>query len=76
MNFLKALLSGNEAQVDSVTFGSLVVLFALCGFTFWDVVIEHHQFNIVEFTAAASGAVGASAGSKRLRDGIQGVTNG
>ena len=68
MTFLRALLSRDESEVD--TLGLVAMLFALtlCGLAVADFTVDHASGNAPAFAGAAAVLLGAWAAAKTGRD--------
>lgn len=74
--FLIALVSGDEAEVDSVVFGALLALLAFIGIMIYVAVKDANLFNPVTYSTSALTIIGAGAGGKTLRDKVTAPGNG
>lgn len=65
---------GGEYEITRVLGGFVTLAYSVCVnfFAFWNIVVEHRPFNIIEYCAAFPGGavalIGAAAGAAALKD--------
>lgn len=69
LDFIHAILSRDEAVVDSILVTAALATLALIFFTGWALYLDKTTWSPVGFGTAACGIIGAMGGAKRLRDG-------
>ena len=68
MNFLRALVSGDESGVDSVVFAGLLALGVFLGISVYAAVKEPASWNGITFATGAGAIIATKAASKTARD--------
>lgn len=66
--FLRALVSGDESEVDSIVFAGLIALVVVLGLAIWAAIYSPKDFSPINLGTGVGSIIGAAAAGKTGRD--------